>query len=89
MTLVQTFTNPISGYFDNGPKQHFEWNIEPLHCGQDSKGKFVRIGSWEANHWFNITLGKTDKITLSNARQKLAASAKRANQKCTFEYKEN
>ena len=86
LVLVQTFDEPISGYWDGGRKQRFEWTIDHNLVGHDSKGTFVRVGSWSANHFFNVALGKTDKQTLANARKRLSASAKRANKQCTFEY---
>ena len=82
MLLRQTLNKPVNGYWDGGAKQVFDWSIEG-HIGQDSKGQFVRIGSWSANHWFNVALGKTDKLTLSYAKKHLKAVTKEL---CTFEY---
>ena len=85
MKLRQTFTEAISGYWDGGPKSRFDWTIdgEPK---TDNKGSFVRIGSWYANHWFHVAVGKTDKQTLGNARRHLGAGARRAGKACAFEY---
>ena len=85
MTLKQTLNAPISGYWDGGTKSVFEWTID----GQpqtDSKGQFVRVGSFAANNWFMVALGKTDKMTLGNARRRLSRSAKNAGMPCKFEY---
>jgi len=86
LILRQTFERPISGYWDGGSRQTFDWNIEHHHCGKDAKGEFVRVGSWSANHWFNVSLGKSDKQTLSYARGRLSRAAKKNGQDCKFEY---
>ena len=83
MTLRQTLEKPVNGYWDGEAKQAFDWQIEKYFGGQDSKGRFVRIGCWGANHWFNVALGKTDKLTLSYAKRRLSSSCKVA---CRFEY---
>ncbi len=76
LVLIQKLDKPHSGFWDGGPKQIFEWSIERHHGGKDSKGTFVRVGSWDANHWFHVALGKTDKATLGNARRHLKATTK-------------
>lgn len=48
----------------------YDWSIEG-HVGKDKKGEYVRIGSWVANFWFHVALGKTDKLTLSYAKKYL------------------
>lgn len=88
MKLKQTFEEPISGYFDHGPKKEFLWSIDgPEHV--DSKGLFVKIGSWAANHWFHVALGKTEKLTLSYAKRRLGHAARFHGLKCSFEYIED
>jgi hypothetical protein len=84
ITLCQTLEKPVHGYWDYGPKKYFEWDIEHHKTGKDAKGVFVRVGSWEANHWFHVAKGKTDKLTLSYAKQHLRAIT---NGPCAFEYK--
>lgn len=84
MKLRQTLEQPISGYWDGGKKQTFEWEIEKYHGGKDSRGYFVRIGCWSANHWFHVSLGKTEKLTLSYAKKHLRA----VSPKCKFDYVE-
>lgn len=85
MVLRQTLPEPVQGYWDGGAKQVFDWAIEdntyeyPLH---DSKGEFVCIGSWSANHWFRVAKSKTVKATLANARRHLRALSPDS----TFEY---
>lgn len=85
MILRQTFESPINGFWDGGAKKVFDWEIDG-QPKQDSKGFFVRVGSWGANHWFHVALGKTDKQTLSHAKSKLQTSAQKAGKNCTFEY---
>lgn len=88
MKLIQTFSQPISGYWDGGPKQRFTWEVDYSRQGHDSKGTFVRVGSYEANHYFNVSLGKTERATLNNARLHLAAIARVHGLPCTFEITE-
>ena len=85
MILRQTLKEAIYGYWDGGRKSIFDWKIEG-HEGRDKKGIFIRVGSWSANHWFNVAKGKTDKQTLSNAKRKLVTGAKKSNIECSFEY---
>lgn len=83
MKLRQTLPFPVQGYWDGGKKQVFEWGIEGSPA-TDSKGQYVRIGSFSANHWFHVALGKTDKITLCNAMKHLRATS--LGKQSTFEY---
>ena len=72
MKLIQTLERPVRGYWDGGEKSRFEWEIEGNGTqGRDSKGEFVRVGSWDANMWFHAAKGRTEKMTLSNIRRKL------------------
>jgi hypothetical protein len=86
MELKQTFNEPIHGYWDGGPKQTVKWSIDSIQ-GHDSRGTYVRIGSWSANHWFNVALGKTDKLTLRNAMSHLRGT--KVGKQSKFEYVEN
>lgn len=88
MELRQELEEPISGYWDGGEKKVFYWRIDSHRVGEDSKGEYVRVGSWGANCWFHVAKSKTEKQTLANVRRKLAWSAKRQGWKCKFEYKE-
>jgi len=83
MILRQKLECPVNGYWDGGKKDTFDWSINHFFSGKDSKGNFVRVGSYEANYWFYVSLGKTDKLTLANAKRKLKAITKIP---CTFEY---
>lgn len=85
MKLVQTLQQPVNGYWDGGAKQTFNWRIDS-EPKTDNKGQFVKVGSWDANYWFNVALGKTDKATLGNARRRLVRTTKVP---CTFEYVED
>ena len=82
MILRQTLAKPVRGYWDDGAKQTFDWTIDS-EPREDNKGRFVRVGSWAANHWFHVALGKTDKLTLANAKQHLRAITRLSS---TFEY---
>lgn len=82
MILRQTLVKPVHGYWDGGAKQVFDWAVDS-GAHTDSKGQFVRIGSFAANHWFHVALGRTDKLTLANAKRHLQAVTRIAS---TFEY---
>ena len=66
-------------YFE-GAKQVFEWDIEAVLYPKEG---LSRIGSWEANYWFEVKTGKTEKMTLANAKRSLRAKTKIES---TFEY---
>ena len=83
MKLKQTLPRPVHGYWDGGAKQTFEWSIDSVE-GHDSKGDFVRVGSWGANHWFHVAKGKTEKLTLCNAMKHLRGTA--IGKQSRFEY---
>ena len=85
LELRQTLPKPVYGYWDGGAKQVFTWTIEGPPS-RDSKGEFVRIGSWAANHWFHVAKGKTDKVTLCNAMKRLRGTE--AGKQSKFEYVE-
>ncbi len=85
LILRQTLPYPVNGYWDGGAKQVFDWTAEQSY-GEDSKGKFVKVGSWSANHWFNVSLGKTDKLTLCNAKYHLRGT--KLGKQSKFEYVE-
>lgn len=85
MKLIQTFTQPIHGFWDGGPRSRFEWTIRGP-AQKDSKGEYVRIGSWDANHWFHVSVGKTERNTLDNARRRLQVRCKRHKAQVVFNY---
>jgi hypothetical protein len=69
MRLRQTLKEAVNGYWDGGMKQVFDWEIEGTN--KDNQGSFSRIGSWNANYWFHVSTGKSDKLTLSYAKKHL------------------
>jgi len=83
MKLRQTLPYPVSGFWDGGAKQVFHWGIEGSPA-TDSKGQYVRVGSFSANHWFHAAVGKTDKVTLCNAMKHLRAT--QIGKQSKFEY---
>lgn len=85
MYLRQIFSEPIGGYWSGGLKSVFDWFTEGI-VQTDNKGSYIRVGSWQANNWFHVSLGITAKQTLGNARRKLTAMAKQAGKTCKFEY---
>ena len=85
MILRQKLDHPVNGYWDGGKKDTFDWRIDGA-VGKDRKGFYVKIGSWSANHWFCVALGKTEKLTLRNAMFHLRAITKVPS---TFEYIED
>ncbi|KKN54532.1 hypothetical protein LCGC14_0591240 [marine sediment metagenome] len=82
MILRQTLEKPVDGYWDGGAKQTFDWSIDG-RPQRDSNGEYVRIGSWQANCWFHVALGKTARLTLSYAMRHLKAKTRIPS---TFEY---
>ncbi len=85
MILRMTLDAPIAGYWDGGTKSTFDFQIDGSPQ-LDAHGPYIRVGSWQANHWFHVAMGETIKATLANARRRLAARAKRSGLGCRFEY---
>ena len=85
MQLKQTLEKPVSGFWDGGKKQIFFWSVDG-RTQEDSKGCFIRIGSWTANFWFNVAQGRTEKLTLSYAKSRLRAMIRKSGLRCKFEY---
>lgn len=82
-TLVITLETPINGYWDGGAKQTFNWNIDKYASNKD----FSKIGSWEANYFFTVKTGKTDKQTLSYGKRVLSTNLRKRGIKVSkFEY---
>ena len=79
MILRQTLEHSVNGYWDGGAKRVFNWEIDKDYTG----GEYIRVGSFEANYWFNIARGTTEKLTLSYAKRHLSTSTRIAS---TFEY---
>lgn len=82
--LRQTFSRPVMGAMGAGPYTTFDWGID--HNFSDGKS---RIGSWVANYYFEVRTGRSDRDTLSHAKQALEAAARRKEEECSFEYIED
>lgn len=82
--LVQHLSTPIYGYWEGGPKSTFHWGID----GACTDGK-SRVGSWGANHFFEVATGNSDRATLGNARRALTQRFKRQGIVSTFSYEES
>lgn len=85
MILRQTFSKAIHGYWDGGPKKQFDWKIGRKR-GQDQRGDFIEVGSFDANSWFMVAEGKTEKQILGYAKVHLRRVAEKVGETCTFEY---
>jgi hypothetical protein len=66
-TLVKAVNSPFE--WDGGAKRIFDWSIDRSY--DDGKS---RVGSWGANHYFEVKTGKTEKATLANAKRHLRAT---------------
>lgn len=75
LILRQTAAAPINGYWDGGSKTVFNWSTTGSPRSDD-RGQYVRIGSWEANYWFHVAAGKTEKLTLSYAKRHIKKISK-------------
>lgn len=85
MILRMILDHPVPGYWDGGSKDTFDFAIDGPPR-RDALGAFIKVGSWQANHFFNVALGKTPRATLGHARRRLAAMARRAGVPCRFSY---
>ena len=85
MILLLTLEKPVFGYWDGGAKSRFTYSVD-FPPQRDKKGGFVRVGSWEANSWFCVAVGKTEKKTLANAKRHLILALKRWGLKYQFTY---
>jgi hypothetical protein len=85
MELKIKLNKEIGGYWDGGLKNEFTWFIDG-EIKKDKRGKYVKIGSWEANYWFNVAVGKTEKLTLSNALRSISSKLKKRGLKFSYQY---
>ena len=85
MILRQTLKKKVNGYWDGGPKDIFDWSIQGSPA-KDSEGEYVKIGSFNANHWFHVAKGKTERLTLSYAMCHLRSMLEGKGILSTFEY---
>ena len=84
LTLRCELDTAIYGNWDGGAKHVFNWNIDRLHS---SNGQ-TAVGSWEANYFFSVKTGKTDKQTLGYAKRALSSRLRRKGMKAKFNYVE-
>ncbi len=68
-SIILTTETPIHGYWDGGAKHRFEFTAD--HERTDSKGVFVKWGSWNANFWFHAGKGKTPRTAAAYAIKRL------------------
>lgn len=83
MKLRQTFRTPQYGYLLTGPWYSLDWQVDRMESARQG---WTVVGSMEANYWFHVSPGGTEKGTLGNARRALSARAKRRGVECSFEY---
>lgn len=81
--LRQKLAEPISGWWDGGAKDTFNWFVDEY---QSRRQGWTIVGSYDANHWFHVEPGASEKGTLGNARRALGARARREGVECEFEY---
>lgn len=72
MQAIVTLKEAISGYWDGGKKKVFTLELDrsfdgSLYIKSDSKGKFIKVHCYAANHYWHVFVGKTEKQTLSYA----------------------
>lgn len=78
--LRQKWSKPVTGALGAGPYTTWDWSIDRRWPD------VTRVGSWQANYYFPVATGKSDRDTLSHAKQALVARARRVEETCTFEY---
>ena len=88
MILRMTLERPIQGYWDGGPKAVFDFRIDGSPQS-DARGRYIKVGSFGANHWFHVSMSRTVKMTLANVRRRLTARMKQVGERCRFEYLES
>jgi hypothetical protein len=84
LTLQIKTDKPFGGYWDGGPKDTFDLTLGRIQ--EDAKGKFQKIDCYDANYWFHVSKGKTDKITLINGLNHIRHMFKRENIGFTYSF---
>ena len=85
MILRLELNEAISGFWDGGKKRFFDFTIEkPI--SSDLKGKYVKIGCYDMNYWFNVAWSGSQKKTFANVKRKFAHKFKRQGIKSTWSY---
>jgi len=70
--LLVTLAEPVQGWWDGGKKERFIFTLGREF--RDTKGVYQRIEGYDANYWFHVAKGKTDKATLANAWRHLRSN---------------
>ncbi|MCL4538012.1 MAG: hypothetical protein M1378_00155 [Bacteroidetes bacterium] len=65
-TITVKLAEPTSGYWDGGKKDTFEFVPTVL---RDSKGRYVKWGSFSANFWFTCNFGRDAKDAVKIAKR--------------------
>ncbi|SRR6266487_2578121 len=73
LLLRVTLEKAVNSYeWDGGKMQVFDWEVQ--HEYSDGKS---RVGSIDANRWYEVATGRTEKETLCNAKKHIRAILKR------------
>jgi len=72
MKAIVTLKKSICGYWDGGEKRRFDVELDrdihgKLRIKKDKRGKFIKVHCWDANAWWHVAAGKTERLTLSYA----------------------
>lgn len=87
MKLREIYDKPIHGNWDGGVKQVFDFTLE-RDPQKDKDGWYVRVGSFNKNFWFHVSVGKTEKQTWGNVKRRLTTWNKKETVKTRYEYVE-
>ena len=87
MFLRVQLTEAVNGYWDGGKKSVFDFRVDG-RTQHDKQGEYVRVGSWDANHWFHVSVGKTERDTLRKAQHHIARTFKKKGLSSSFSIRE-
>lgn len=74
--VLITYTNEkVGGYWDGGAKDRFTWTLG--RTIQERGREYQKVHGWEANLWYYVAKGKSDKATLANALRRLRGMMKK------------
>jgi hypothetical protein len=78
---------PVSGYWDGGAKQHFDFSPtpKPKHYTEST----IQWGSWSANFYFSAKSGKSWTDAASIAKRMIAKMLKIKDAKITVEWRKD
>ena len=71
--IVVRLEQPVHGYWDGGAKSHFEFTPDLRHYS-DGNLPNIEWGSWGANWWFRVELGKSAARHFGTVKRKLRGS---------------